>query len=190
MASKHNDVIKQRDAGFTHNLNVETSEFDQNELGFTLTQPDKLSSVQLCEKKFIQPLKAELIHKHDDVITQRDAGFTFNLNVETSEFDQNELGLTLTQPDKLAPVKLYEKRFTLPLRAKLIHSLNSERRLDEHMRDLTSICMARLIVEPAECVIKIGKVEVPLHPPTEYNLLRLREAFVIKHKSMSLILKF
>jgi hypothetical protein len=58
------------------------------------------------------------------------------------------------------------------------------------MRDFTTLCMSRLVVEPTEVVIKIGIVEVPLHPPTMFNVCRLREALAEKHKSMSILMKF
>lgn len=144
------------------------------------------SAIKQRDKSFTLDLNAEAL----DAIIQRDLGFTHLLKSDTELFDQTELGFTSTRPDQHPTVELYDKRFTLPLRAKLLESLHSHRRLDQHMIDITSICMSRLAVEPAECIVKVGTVEVPLHPPTMFNLLRLKEALVEKHKSMSLILKF
>lgn len=138
------------------------------------------------DKKFILDLNAGT----SDVVLPRDLGFTHILNGDTSKFDQLELGFIPTRTAKLPAVELYDKGQAIPFRAKLLRSLHSPLRMDQHMNDFTSLCMSRLVVEPAECVFKVGAVEVPLHPPTMFNIYRIREALLEKHKSMSIILKF
>jgi hypothetical protein len=121
---------------------------------------------------------------------QKDLGFTHFSDVDTSMFDQTELGVTNTRHGKLPVVELYDKGSSRPFKAKLLGSLHSSISKEQHMRDFTTLCMSRLVVEPTEVVIKIGIVEVPLHPPTMFNVCRLREALVEKHKSMSILMKF